>query len=154
MDEPGDALDRDLGTVSDDSIDGIDSDDEYDFRFFRFKNRLVFDSSDDDVETLQQNDIDYVLGRPENWSEKDIKKCIYIDDYNCVEKVRQRDGVYHLTTHGRTTMAHAVKSQDVFNQLQLEASKIGMQVNDKKTQLLCISPVSYTHLTLPTIYSV
>ena len=130
-----------VGTVvSDDSIDGVDSDDEYEFRFFRFKNRLVFDSSDEEVETLQQDDIDYVLGRPENWSDKAIKKCIYIDDYNCIEKVRQRDGVYHLTTQGRTTMAHAAKSQSVFNNLKSEASKIGMVVNDKKTQLLCISP--------------
>ena len=128
------------GMVSDDSIDGMDSDEEYEFRFFRFKDRMAFDSSDDDIETLQQEEIDYVLGRPENWADKDIRKCIYIDDYNCIEKVRQRDGVYHLTTRGRTTLAHATKSQSVFNNLQSEASKIGMLVNDKKTQLLCISP--------------
>ena len=64
--------------LSDGSIDGVDSDGEYEFSFFRFKNRLVFDSSDEEtLEDLQQNDIDYMLGVPEMWEDREIKKCIY-----------------------------------------------------------------------------
>ena len=80
------------------------------------------------------------MGTPENWSERNLKKCIYIDDYNVIEKFRQRDGIYHLTTRGRTTFAHASKTQVAFNRLQVDASKIGMKVNDQKTQMICISP--------------
>lgn len=54
--------------------------------------------------------------------------------------MRQRDGLFHLSTQGRTTISHARKTQAVFNSLQSEASKIGMVVNDNKTQLLCMSP--------------
>ena len=48
--------------------------------------------------------------------------------------------MYHLTARGRTTFAHAPETQTLFNNLREEASKIGMRVNDNKTQLLCISP--------------
>ena len=92
------------------------------------------------MEDLQQDGIDYVLGRPENWKDREIKKCVYIDDYNCIEKVRQRDGIFHLTAGGRITSAHASQTQKVFNTIQYEASKIGMIVNDKKTNMVCISP--------------
>ena len=112
--------------------DTEDSDGEHDFRFFRFRDRLVFDSSDEDIEVLEQEEIDYVLGVPQEWEERDLMKCIYIDDYNCVEKVRQRDAVFHLTEEGRTTITHAIKSQATFNKLKKEASEIGMVINDKK----------------------
>ena len=125
---------------NDGSLDGVDSDGDYDIRFFRFKNRLVFYSSDEDeIEDLQQNDIDYLVGQPENWVDRKLKKCIYIDDYNCIEKVRQRDGVFHLSTSGRTTVSHAAQTQVVFNNLKDDATKIGMQVNDRKTNMLCMS---------------
>ena len=35
---------------------------------------------------------------------------------------------------------YAPKTQYLFNKLQHETSKIGMQINDRKIQLLCISP--------------
>ena len=60
------------------SIDGEDSEGDYEIRFFRFKNRLFFDSSDDEeMEDLQQEEIDYLTGVPENWESRDVKKCIY-----------------------------------------------------------------------------
>ena len=92
------------------------------------------------MENLQQEEIDYMMGVPENWEARQLKKCIYRDDYNCIEKVRQRDAVFHLSQHGRTSNAHAVKSQSVFNNLKRDANEIGMKVNNAKTQMLCISP--------------
>ena len=66
------------GRSDDGGVDGVDSDDEYEIRFFRYKNRLIFDSSDDDAEMLGQEDIDHMMGRPREWVDKGVKKCIYI----------------------------------------------------------------------------
>ena len=134
------ALDED--SLSDLSIDMEDSDGDYDFRFFRFKNKLVFDTDDEEeIVPLQQSDIDYLVGIPENWQDRNIRKCIYIDDYNCIEKVRQRDAIFHISQAGRCTESHAIKSQTIFNRLQLEASDIGMVVNDKKTNYCVYLPL-------------
>ena len=138
---PGDPVQADQ---SFDSIDTIDSDGEYDFRFFHFKDRMVFDSSDEDIEALQQDGIDHVVGQPAGWEERELRKCVYIDDYNVIEKVRQRDVIFHLTTAGRSTMAHAPKSQYLFNNIKRDAHAIGMKVNDQKTKMVCISPSSNT----------
>ena len=72
-------------------------------------------SLDEDMETVQQDGIDHVVGQLLGWEEREIKKFIYIDDYNVVEKVRQRDSVFNLTASGRVTMSHAPKSQLLFN---------------------------------------
>ena len=84
------------------SLDEMDSDGEYDFRFFRYRGRMIFDTSDEDeTEMLEQEDINYVIGIPDNWVEKDIRKCIYIDDYNCIEKVREQDAISHHRGEGQ-----------------------------------------------------
>ena len=122
-------------------LDVEDSDWEYDFRYFRFKSRHIFDSSDEEeMEVLDQEGIDHLLGQPDGWEEKEIRKCIYIDDYNVIEKVRQRDAIFNLTTAGRVSYAHAPKSQNFFNSLKTDAHAIGMKINDSQTQIICISP--------------
>ena len=115
-------------------IDGMDSDED-EFRFFRFRDRLDFESSEEEVEMLGQEEIDYLIGVPENWVEKRVKKCIYIDDYNCVEKVRERDAIQHLSQSRSVSLSHARQSEMVYNKLQGRAENIGMVVNDKKTQM-------------------
>ena len=125
----------------DDTGSGSGGDDEDEIRFFRFRRARSFDSTDDEqMETLDEEEIDYLMGRPERYQSTEERKFVYIDDYNCVEKVRQRDAVYNITgRRGRVTKAHAKKSERVFNTLVENAGAIGMQVNHRKTQMLCIS---------------
>ena len=115
--------------------------DEEEIRFFRFRRANSFDSTDDEqVERLEEDEIDFMMGRPERYESTVEKKFVYIDDYNCVEKVRQRDAIYDITGEGnRISRAHATKSERVFNTLVENAEEIGMKVNHKKTQMLCIS---------------
>ena len=86
--EPGggtgdDGLSLASNVDSDVSIDDVDCDGDYEIRFFRFKECLEFDSTDEEeVEDLQQEEINYVLGQPKNWKNRDVKKCVYIDDYS------------------------------------------------------------------------
>ena len=120
---------------------GRDPDADDSICFFRFKNLRDFDSSDEEAnETLYTSEIDYLEGGPpRGWEEREVKKFVYIDDYNCVEKLRQRDSVFDLGTAGRVTKTHARKSEKVYNTLKNNADKIGMKVNHQKTQMLCMT---------------
>ena len=61
VEDPVDELEGRLSAASSGSggIDGVDSDGDYDIHYFRFKDKLPFDSSDDDMEDLQQEEIDF-----------------------------------------------------------------------------------------------
>ena len=65
-------------------------------RFFRFRNQMDFDTTDEEAnETMHNEDLEFLVGGPPGrWEEKEIKNFVYIDDYNCVEKLRQIDAVY------------------------------------------------------------
>ena len=63
----------------------------------------------------------------------------YIDDFNVVEKVRASTALGHFTEEKTTYQVCSSQSQDIFVNVKTTAEDIGMIVNDKKTQLLCIS---------------
>ena len=63
----------------------------------------------------------------------------YIDDANAVEKVRISGSVVNISQNKQIARVHAEKSQEIFNTVTLRANNICMRVNEKKTQLLCIS---------------
>ena len=64
---------------------------------------------------------------------------VYIDDYNSIERLDYTDALSHISVHKRKLKVLAVKSESVFGQVQSLAAEINMKVNEKKTQLLCIS---------------
>ena len=64
----------------------------------------------------------------------------YIDDYNVVEKVCTKAAISHHTTGKTTFQVHAGQSEHAFDYVKTTSREIGMIVNDKKTQLLCIHP--------------
>ena len=110
-------------------------------RFFRVQNRHEFDSDDSDTNaTYTQSQINDVLGMPTGWTEKPLDTFIYIDDANAVEKLRVPGSIVHITEKKQETLVHAHKSEDLFRSVSIKAANIGMKVNQKKTQLLCVSP--------------
>ena len=121
---------------NDPNFDGEDS-----IRFFRFRDRLPFDSTcQEEMEVFGREEIDYMNGDPpQGWQDRQLKKFVYIDDYNCIEQVRHRDAIFDIGEAGRTTEIHAPMSEEIFCRLQTNAEKIGMKVNPKKTQALCIT---------------
>ena len=79
------------------------------------------------------------FGRPTGWTDVNLSDYIYIDDYNCVEKVQVKYSPVHITSSAQTIKVHAPLSESRFDQIRETAQDIGMKVNAGKTQLLCIS---------------
>ena len=65
---------------------------------------------------------------------------VYIDDYNCIEKVRYSEAMSHISVNKCKLKVLAQKSEKVFNNVQNMADNINMKVNAAKTQMLCINP--------------
>ena len=78
------------------------------------------------------------LGLPQ-WRRQPPVIMAYIDDYNVVEKIRANSAVGHFSTGKTTFQVRAPQSQEAFVEVKDESSKLGMVVNDSKTQLLCVS---------------
>ena len=63
----------------------------------------------------------------------------YVDDFLGVEKMCLSDGVLHFSVAKTRLTIRARMSEDFFNTVSANAQNIGMSVNGKKTQLMCIS---------------
>ena len=73
------------------------------------------------------------------WNRKTPAIKSYVDDYNVIEKVRASTAVGHYS-QGRTTYkVRATQSENIVDKVGDKAGEIGMIVNEKKTQLLCVS---------------
>ena len=62
-----------------------------------------------------------------------------VDDVTGGQVVPLIHGSAHITTHRETRSIHAVQNEELFNIIRTNADEIGMIVNPKKTQLLCVS---------------
>ena len=63
----------------------------------------------------------------------------YIDDFNAVEKIYKKNPVHLFSTTKPASAVRAIKSEILYEEVKHRADSIGMRVNSKKTQLLCIS---------------
>ena len=86
-----------------------------------------------------QAEIDARLGVPENWAESPLTMLVYVDDMNCIEKVKQVNAVSEVSEKKRLLKTHATKIETFFEEVSRVADDIDMKVNQSKTQLLCIS---------------
>ena len=128
---------------------------------------------------IYTNEESFTVGRPElpaNWKDRNLVCVKYVDDCLSIEKLCY-SGAERFNVNGSTyALARAMKSESHFNTIEFNAASKGMKINNNKTKMMCISnartyipasyvitttgerlekeSVSYTHLTLPTIYSV
>ena len=86
-----------------------------------------------------QEEIDIAFGLPDNWIDKPLQVKAYIDDLNCIEKIKTPNSVCIISEDKRILKVHSPEIEIMFEFLFGRASEIGMRVNQKKTQLLCIS---------------
>ena len=93
-----------------------------------------------------QSQIDRELGIPHNWQEHEPEIFIYKDDANAVEKIRVPGSIVEISEKKQVAKVHAQKSEEIFETVSLRAAEIGMRVNEKKTQLLCVSASTYTEV--------
>ena len=66
----------------------------------------------------------------------------YVDDTTTVESVPKGSSVKHFTTRRTVETIDCVKTDSFMNNLIKETGEIGVKVNCKKTQLLCVSPAN------------
>ena len=112
---------------------GTDEDDE--FVFLRPRVRHQLDSSEEeDAEEVEVEE----LVRVSDESTKKMETFVYIDDFNAIEKISLGNAPTHITTGKTVIEAHAAKSERLFSRIGDLATEIGMQVNNAKTQMLCM----------------
>ena len=79
------------------------------------------------------------VGRPERWHDTDLEVKIYVDDLNVLEKTCQEGAISHISTNKRQLKVHAPKVESFFERVYVAAEEMNMRVNQKKTQILCMS---------------
>ena len=86
-----------------------------------------------------QQEIENEIGVPIRWTREPLTIKIYIDDMNSIEKIIQENAISHITTGKRVLKVHSPLTEKFFEEVSKKAAAIKMQVNQAKTQLLCIS---------------
>ena len=76
-------------------------------------------------------------GPDEDNADTDVLK--YVDDFLGTEKIALKNGYTIFTTATTKRMLHAKASQNFYNTVHENASRIRMSVNSKKTQMVAIS---------------
>ena len=64
----------------------------------------------------------------------------YIDNFNAVEKIFKINAVLQLSQKKPASGVRVIKSEVLYDEVKNRAASIGMRVNSKKTQMLCIAP--------------
>ena len=79
------------------------------------------------------------IPRPARWTEMELALYKYIDDFLSLEKSWMGDGLRWITSAKQRTVLEATKCQEFFHRIVESAAAVGLSVNEKKTQLLCVS---------------
>ena len=82
--------------------------------------------------------------RPPRWDERPIKEVRFVDDLTGAEKIDITSGTSLITTRKEERTVHAPLCQKYLSNIQANTSRLGMRVNEDKTQLLCVtSSINY-----------
>ena len=108
-----------------------------DLVFFRTKRVNLLSSTTEDEE---EDDLSADVVRLERETNKEMETFVYIDDFNAIERIELVNAPSHITTKKTVIEAQPAKSERLFGRIGNLAQEIGMQVNNTKTQMLCIHP--------------
>ena len=112
---------------------------EFDRRTRRADNPLDDTAPNPLTEAWTSEEIEAELGVPERWRRIPIKNYKYVDDQTIVEVVPLSSAVSSITTRKEERYVHAGELSKEYTNIDDAATKIGMSLNLKKTQLLCVS---------------
>ena len=82
--------------------------------------------------------------RPNYWKMKDLSTYKYVDDFLSCEGCWLGNGYKIYGQSKQETIIHAQQCEEMFKTVQLNARSIGMSVNERKTQLLCVTSTTGT----------
>ena len=94
------------------------------------------DNEDCDKSLLEHESL-HVLD--ENNSESDPLVVKYVDDILGAEKLSTASGKCHYSTNTPTCSIYSKKSEHLINHVTESAAELGLKVNNKKTQMICIN---------------
>lgn len=106
------------------------------FIYFRPRNRIN-DTELSDI--ANQGEIDRVMRPIPGWIDLPLNIKVYIDDRNSIEKIKQINSISIISEGKRDLKVHSPKTETFFKLIYKKAEEIKMLVNQKKTQMLCIS---------------
>lgn len=78
-------------------------------------------------------------GPNDRWVDIPIQVRKYIDVFSAIEKLPKFRCNRHLSTARPKLLAHAEKSESLFDGMNVGSGEKGMRINKKKTQMLLIS---------------
>ena len=117
------------------------SSDEDIYPFFRARND-PFETTTED-QTME----DTININREALTGDELRSMVYIDDFNALERLRITNAPSHITMGKRQITVNAPQTEMLFEEIQQPAGRIGMKVNNKKTQMVCIHPYSSDSIT-------
>ena len=76
---------------------------------------------------------------PPRWKPKPLLRLRFTDDLTAAEKIDITFGTSSITTRKEEQLLHAPESQGYVESIRTNVGTTCMQVNEKKSQLLCIT---------------
>ena len=84
-------------------------------------------------------------GMPPRWTKRKPWVMKYVDDVTLGGRNLLTHATSHITTNKEHRSIHAGDLEDEFKKIAANSSKVGMRINESKTQLLCVSnSINYT----------
>ena len=126
-----------------DEVDPLDVSSE-DSSFLHLRNcnepiNRIHDTPSKSIRILSRSVMEEANPRPSNWTSAPIAINKYVDDFLGGEKLSTYAGAFHFSASRPILRLHAPQCQDFFNTVSLNAKSVGMSVNQKKTQMICIA---------------
>ena len=100
------------------------------------------ESSEDsasEAEVWTQSQVSQERGVPPRWEERPPWIMKFVDDVTTGSRSLIMDGRSHIGTHKEKREIHAEDLEDLFYTIRENSEKVGMSINEKKTQLLCMN---------------
>ena len=118
---------------------------DHDTRIGR-RTRCIWDTSSEEEEQ-EETAIARRNLHHDSWLPRPLKAVAFIDDLTGISKYANTDAVSTYTTEKETRVLRAWETERFYNQVAENAARIGMVVNPKKTQLLCVSTTLHSNIT-------
>ena len=111
-------------------------------RFFRDSRLNVIRDSDEDSDGNESID-EHALIReeiiPVHWDPGEPMVVKYVDDVLGAERLFNLAGKMQLSTDQQTCSIFAKRSEELINAITVNAANLGLRVNAKKTQMVCVA---------------
>ena len=100
---------------------------------------MCWEDSESEDDQLSRLEIDRLHTPPERWISHETRGVKFVDDVSAAVKCDITAAEMHISTTKEKRTIHAADCQSFFDTVKKNCQEKGMRVNDKKTQLLCIS---------------